>query len=279
MTTVPAGPVPGTGPPRARHRVNAQSPAGSRAGGWPAPGQTRQRPGPNLQKPNLDGFLHSIPRAQRTHHHGGGGALMDPNPPACVCDARPLSAQTPPPSHLWCAKKTGTKWRLGTDNNLISNAFIRGFKQLHGMALEFVYRAQNRRKSNGAPAGAFPKPPRGRVGRGSGPKSRISGPTPRTKPKQVFDCIGVMVQGCPVVFAAGLGERILRSAVILFAYGRFEAGGRAHANPGPTWWRLNGGWSKPCENTGSKMAGMRISIGPCRRAALSTGNPPHAFSF
>jgi hypothetical protein len=34
-----------------------------------------------------------------------------------------------------------------------------------------VYLAENRCKSNGAPAGAFPRPPRGRVGHVSGPKS------------------------------------------------------------------------------------------------------------
>ena len=54
----------------------------------------------------------------------------------------------------------------------------RGFKKPHGMALELVYRSENRCKLSGAPAGAFPRPPRGRVGPGSGPKSAISGPTP-----------------------------------------------------------------------------------------------------
>ncbi len=44
----------------------------------------------------------------------------------------------------------------------------------HGMALEFVNRAENRYKSSGV----FPKPPRGRVGPGSGPKSTMSGPPP-----------------------------------------------------------------------------------------------------
>ncbi len=37
----------------------------------------------------------------------------------------------------------------------------KGFNKSHGMALEFVYRAENQRKSSGAPAGAFPRPPTG----------------------------------------------------------------------------------------------------------------------
>ena len=67
-----------------------------------------------------------------------------------------------------------------------SNAVTRGFNKPHGMALELVYRAENRCKSSGAPAGAFPKPPRGRVGPGSGPKSTISGPTPATKKRKTL---------------------------------------------------------------------------------------------
>jgi hypothetical protein len=43
-----------------------------------------------------------------------------------------------------------------------SHAITRGFKQLHRMALELVYRAETRCKSSGAPAGAFPRPTRGR---------------------------------------------------------------------------------------------------------------------
>ncbi len=47
-----------------------------------------------------------------------------------------------------------------------SNAVAKGFRKHHGMALEFVYRAENRCKSSGAPASAFPRPaPRGSVGR------------------------------------------------------------------------------------------------------------------
>ena len=34
----------------------------------------------------------------------------------------------------------------------------RGFNKPYGIALELVYRAENRCKSSGAPAGAFPKP-------------------------------------------------------------------------------------------------------------------------
>ena len=44
-----------------------------------------------------------------------------------------------------------------------SNAVTRGFNKPHGMALDLVYRAETRCKSSGAPAGAFPKLPRGRV--------------------------------------------------------------------------------------------------------------------
>ena len=38
-------------------------------------------------------------------------------------------------------------------------------------ALELVYRAENRCKSSGGPAEAFPRPPRGRVGPGNDPKT------------------------------------------------------------------------------------------------------------
>ncbi len=54
----------------------------------------------------------------------------------------------------------------------------------HGMALELVYRAANRCKSCGAPTGAFPTPPRGRIGRGKRPKIdgfRSYPPLPTTK--------------------------------------------------------------------------------------------------
>ncbi len=59
-----------------------------------------------------------------------------------------------------------------------SNAATRGFQKPHGVAVELVYRAENRCISSGALAGAFPRPPRGRVWPGSGPKSAISNPTP-----------------------------------------------------------------------------------------------------
>jgi hypothetical protein len=58
-----------------------------------------------------------------------------------------------------------------------STAVTTGFRQLHGMVLELVYRAEDRCNSSGAPAGTFPSGPRGQVGPGSGPKSKISGPT------------------------------------------------------------------------------------------------------
>ncbi len=62
-----------------------------------------------------------------------------------------------------------------------SNAITRGFNKPHGVALEVVYRAENRCKSSWASAGAFPKAPRGRVEPGIGPKSTISGPNPPRK--------------------------------------------------------------------------------------------------
>jgi hypothetical protein len=51
------------------------------------------------------------------------------------------------------------------------------------MALELVYWVENRCKMSGAPAEAFPKPSRGRVGPVCGPKSTISGPMPPERKK------------------------------------------------------------------------------------------------
>jgi hypothetical protein len=45
----------------------------------------------------------------------------------------------------------------------------------HGLALELVYRAENRCESHGALAGAFPRPPRAESGREAAPKSVICG--------------------------------------------------------------------------------------------------------
>jgi hypothetical protein len=67
-----------------------------------------------------------------------------------------------------------------------SNAITRVLKQPVGMALKLVYRAEHRCKWSGAPAGAFPKPLRGRVGPVSSPKSTISGPSPPKKQKTTF---------------------------------------------------------------------------------------------
>ncbi len=55
------------------------------------------------------------------------------------------------------------------------------------MDLELVYPAENRCESSGIPAGAFPNPPRGQVGPGSGPKfdDFRSLPTPK-KPKTLL---------------------------------------------------------------------------------------------
>ncbi len=55
-----------------------------------------------------------------------------------------------------------------------SNAVTKGFRKPHGVALGLVHRAENRCKSSGAPGGACPRTPRGRVGPRSGPKSTIS---------------------------------------------------------------------------------------------------------
>ena len=60
------------------------------------------------------------------------------------------------------------------------------------MAFELVYRAEDRCKSNGLPAGAFPRLPWGRVGPGSDPKSTISGHTtspPRKKIKNILTAL------------------------------------------------------------------------------------------
>ncbi len=73
----------------------------------------------------------------------------------------------------------GVVWgRFGTLPRpaLTSNAVTREFTKPHDMALELVYRAENLCKSSGAPAGAFPRQPRCRVGPGSNPKSMIFGP-------------------------------------------------------------------------------------------------------
>ncbi len=77
--------------------------------------------------------------------------------------------------------------RIGPD--IFSNAVTRGFKNPHGMASELVYRAEDRFKSKGALAGAFPKAPRGRVGLGIGPTSTISGPTLPPEMHWSFHCV------------------------------------------------------------------------------------------
>ncbi len=72
----------------------------------------------------------------------------------------------------------------------------KGVQKTSGMALGVVYRAESRCKSSGAPTGTFPKPPRGRVGPGSNPKS-TTGHAPPKKPKNPGDCIGDVVQRRP----------------------------------------------------------------------------------
>ncbi len=89
------------------------------------------------------------------------------------------------------------------------------------MALELLYRVENRSKSSGAPALVFPRPPQGRAGPGSGPKSTIPvlPPIPRKQPKNTFDCIGV--EEWPVN-REGTAQRLERSRRI----GPFHAKGR-----------------------------------------------------
>ena len=70
------------------------------------------------------------------------------------------------------------------NNFLNSDAVTRGFKKPHGMDLDLVYRAENRCQSSWASAGAFPRPPRGRVEPGIGPKSMIFGHTTPPTPEQ-----------------------------------------------------------------------------------------------
>ncbi len=57
----------------------------------------------------------------------------------------------------------------------------RGFNKPHGMALGLVFRAGNRCKSRGAPAGASPRPSRSRVGPGSGQTFAVLPPPPLPK--------------------------------------------------------------------------------------------------
>ena len=72
-----------------------------------------------------------------------------------------------------------------------SNAVTRGFRKLDGMGLELVCRAEHRCGSSGAPLGASPKLPRGRVGQGNVTKPSISGynPSPPRNQKNCFNCI------------------------------------------------------------------------------------------
>ncbi len=63
--------------------------------------------------------------------------------------------------------------------DIASNTITRGFTKPDGMALDMVYRAGNRRKSSGSPAGAFPRPP-----------GAWGGLPPKKKLKNLFDCIG-----------------------------------------------------------------------------------------
>jgi hypothetical protein len=57
--------------------------------------------------------------------------------------------------------------RTGAEEHGSSNAVTRGLKKPHGMALESVYRAENRCNSKGPRPGPFPGPRRGRVGPGT----------------------------------------------------------------------------------------------------------------
>ncbi len=76
-----------------------------------------------------------------------------------------------------------------------SNAVTRGTEKPHGMALQVVYRAGNRCKASGPPAGAFPKPSGAGVSRGAAQNRRfpviLRSYTNKEKPKNQFDCFGV----------------------------------------------------------------------------------------
>ena len=63
-----------------------------------------------------------------------------------------------------------------------SESATRGFKKPDGMNLDLVSRAENRCQSSWASARVFPRPPRGRVEPGIGPKSTISGHAPPHPP-------------------------------------------------------------------------------------------------
>ena len=77
---------------------------------------------------------------------------------------------------------------------LNSDAVTRGFKQPHGMDLDLVYRAEHRCQSSWASAGAFPKPPRGRLEPGIGLSGHTTPPKPKTN-KNLFHGIGVNFGG------------------------------------------------------------------------------------
>ncbi len=60
------------------------------------------------------------------------------------------------------------------------------FKKPHEIALELIYRTENRTESSGAPAGAFPRPPSAPGWAGKRPKiaefrSYLPPPPPQTK--------------------------------------------------------------------------------------------------
>ncbi len=55
-----------------------------------------------------------------------------------------------------------------------SNAITKGFQKPYGMALYLVYRVENRCKSKGAPAWAFPTPPGAGLGRQAAPNRRFT---------------------------------------------------------------------------------------------------------
>ena len=108
---------------------------------------------------------------------------------------RPAPARTPP----HCGSPFLIRLLIYQTNTwgawIVCNAVTRGFKTPHGMALELVCRAENRCKSSGAPAGAFPKLPRAKLGREAAQTRRfpiLPHPSPK-KPKHPFDCIRIML--------------------------------------------------------------------------------------
>ena len=86
------------------------------------------------------------------------------------------------------------------------------------MALESVYRAENRYKSGGPRPGPFPDPSGAGLGRKAAPNLRFAVPPPQTQNQKInFDCIGVLEHGDylgNLPFLILCGRENLRSALL-----------------------------------------------------------------